>query len=421
MVSPSRTAGIHTHRLPPAARALAPALSQRERGQEFGALGQAVDRERAGGGQEVVVRRFGANARLDRVAVDAQVLLPERQRLATGHPQLPLHQVQAGDRFGDGVFDLQACVHLHEEETHAAFGRLFDDELHRARAHVVHRLGRRHGGRAHLRAQLGRHARSGRFFQHLLVAALHRAVALEQVDAVALGVAEHLDLDVARALHVFFDQHGVAAEAVARLALATRERGGEVPGFLDHAHALAATTGTGLDERGVADAVGLALQQGRFLVAAVVTRHQRHAGLLHQLFGLGLEAHRENGRGRRANEGDAGVGAGVGEGVVLAQEAVARVDGLRARGLGGLDDAFPAQVAVLGRTAADVHRLVAGRHVFGAGIGVGVHGHGANAQAARGGGDPAGNLAPVGDQDFLEHVVSSPKDGRRYVKGMPNT
>jgi hypothetical protein len=87
--------------------------------------------------------------------------------------------------------------------------RLLDDELHRAGAHVVHRLGRGHGCGTHLRAQLG-HAGRGRFFQHLLVAALHRAVALEQIDAVAVRVAKHLDFDVARALHVFLHQHRVA-------------------------------------------------------------------------------------------------------------------------------------------------------------------------------------------------------------------
>jgi hypothetical protein len=46
------------------------------------------------------------------------------------------------------------------------------------------------------------------------VAALHRAVALEQVDAVAVGVAEDLDLDVARLGDVLLDQHVVVAEGL---------------------------------------------------------------------------------------------------------------------------------------------------------------------------------------------------------------
>ncbi len=40
----------------------------------------------------------------------------------------------------------------------------------------------------------------GRFFDHLLVAALDGALALVQVDHVAVAVAQDLDLDVARLL-----------------------------------------------------------------------------------------------------------------------------------------------------------------------------------------------------------------------------
>jgi hypothetical protein len=62
------------------------------------------------------------------------------------------------------------------------------------------------------------------------VAALHRAVALEQVDALALGVGEDLDLDVARAGDVALHQHMVVAEAGGGLALAGGQGGDEVLG-----------------------------------------------------------------------------------------------------------------------------------------------------------------------------------------------
>ena len=52
---------------------------------------------------------------------------------------------------------------------------------------------------ADLGAGLVAHAGGGRFLDHLLVAALEGAVALEQVDDVALAVGEDLHLDVARA------------------------------------------------------------------------------------------------------------------------------------------------------------------------------------------------------------------------------
>jgi hypothetical protein len=163
------------------------------------------------------------------------------------------------------VLHLQPGVHFHEVELHG-FGLvvaagLLDDELHRARAHIVHGLGGGHGGLAHLLAQRGSHARRRRFLEHLLVAALHRAVALEQIDAVALRVAKHLDLDMARAQHVFLDQHGIVAEAVDGLALAGLQRGRKVLALFHQTHALAAAARAGLDEHGIADAVGLALQQ----------------------------------------------------------------------------------------------------------------------------------------------------------------
>jgi hypothetical protein len=97
----------------------------------------------------------------------------------------------------------------------------------------------------------------------------------------------------------------------------------------------------------------------------VVAGHQGHLGLLHQALGLGLQPHGIDGAGGRADEDQARVGTGLGKVFVLAQKAVAGVDGLRARGLGGVDDALPAQVAVLGRAAANVHGLVAHGHMLG--------------------------------------------------------
>ena len=71
-------------------------------------------------GRKLRVRVLGADARLDRVAVDPQLVLLQRQRLAGGHAQLPLDQVEPGDRLGDRVLDLQPRVHLHEEEAQVA-------------------------------------------------------------------------------------------------------------------------------------------------------------------------------------------------------------------------------------------------------------------------------------------------------------
>ena len=68
--------------------------------------GYAHDLQAAGGGQKVVVRGFCANPRFDGMALHPHLLLRQGQRLACGDAQLPLDQVQAGDRFGDRVFHL---------------------------------------------------------------------------------------------------------------------------------------------------------------------------------------------------------------------------------------------------------------------------------------------------------------------------
>ena len=143
---------------------------------KFHCLGRrAIHVEPAGGRQELRVRVLGADARLDRVTVDAQLVLLQRQRLAGGDAQLPLHQIQARDGLGHRVLDLQPRVHLHEEEAQIVdrgTARLavtlataaatlqpgfrhrhgLGDELHRAGAHIAHRLGRGHRRGPHLGA-----------------------------------------------------------------------------------------------------------------------------------------------------------------------------------------------------------------------------------------------------------------------------
>nr|GEU28319.1 conserved hypothetical protein [Tanacetum cinerariifolium] len=310
-------AGVDAH----ASRRIGIASELERHGSRQAQVAQGADRR-----QKTLVGIFSVDARLDRMTVDGQVMLQLGQRLAGGHAQLPFHQVGAGDHFGDRVFHLQARVHLHEVERAVLVG----DEFHGAGAHVTDRARGRHCRLAHGGAALGGHVGGGRFFEHLLVPALHRAIALEQVDVVAVGVGKHLDLDVARALQVFFGQYLVVAKGADRLALARRQRILELRRAVDHAHALAAAAGRRLEQHRVADAVGLRLQEVGVLALAVVAGHQGHVGLLHQRLGGGLGAHRAHGRCGRTDEHQSGLRAGVGKVGVLGQETVTGVDRLRA-------------------------------------------------------------------------------------------
>src|SRR5690606_36804067 len=107
----------------------------------------------------------------------------------------------AGDGLGDGMLDLEAGVHLHEVEAPVRLS----DEFYGAGAAVAHGPCRGHGRLAHGLAAVRCHAGGRRLFDDLLVAALDRTIALEQVYAMAMRVREHLDLDVARPLQIAFD------------------------------------------------------------------------------------------------------------------------------------------------------------------------------------------------------------------------
>ena len=117
---------------------------------------------------------------------------------------------------GDRVLDLQAGVHLHEEELVGPVGG--DDELDGARAGVVDAA----RGVARRRADAGPgrrvQQRRRRLLDDLLVAPLQAALALAEVDDVAVAVGEHLHLDVPGVQHESLEEQGVVAERRRRLA-----------------------------------------------------------------------------------------------------------------------------------------------------------------------------------------------------------
>ena len=86
------------------------------------------------------------------------------------------------------------------------------DELDGAGAVVADGLGEGDGLLAHRLARLLVEEGRRRLLDDLLVAALDRAFALAEVDDVAVLVAEHLDLDVARIDDELLDEDAVVAE-----------------------------------------------------------------------------------------------------------------------------------------------------------------------------------------------------------------
>ena len=89
---------------------------------------------------------------------------------------------------------------------------VIEQELGRAGADVAGGEGETQRGLAEARAQPGVDRRGRRLLDDLLVAPLERAVALAQVDAVAVRVEQQLHLDVARPRQVALQHQPVVAE-----------------------------------------------------------------------------------------------------------------------------------------------------------------------------------------------------------------
>ena len=105
-----------------------------------------------------------------------------------------------------------------------------------------------HRGLAHAGPQLVVERRARALLDQLLVPALHRAIPLAQVNDPAVGVAQHLDLDVAGPGEVLLDVDVAVAEGRERLVLGQGEELGELLLVVRDPHPLAAAARGGLDD-----------------------------------------------------------------------------------------------------------------------------------------------------------------------------
>ena len=140
-----------------------------------------------------------------------------------------------------------------------------------------------------------------RRYTHLLVAPLHAALALAKAHHVALAVAEHLDLDVARRLHEVLQEHaGVAHRQLPKAARAFHGLG-HLALRVAPDDADATTASSGLGQQREADA--LACLHGCVDVGDEIRAgHDGHAGLVCEGAGLVLEAEQAHGVGTGAHE-----------------------------------------------------------------------------------------------------------------------
>ena len=373
--------------------------------------GEPEEREGARGGGEAAVGVLGIEPHLDRVPVG-----PRRRALeasAASDVQLELHEVEPGHDFGDGVFHLQPCVDLHEEEG-LCFG--LEEELHRSRVAVLDGAadpGRRLPQRPVLLLGQG----GGRaLLQDLLVLALDRAVPHAAGPESAVVVAHDLDLDVAHRLQALFQEQGGVAEGLRGLGPCVREGRDERVRGGDPADPAPPAAGAGFDHQGVAEPLRgeERLFGGRHRPPA--PRHDRYAGSLGHPLGGDLVAEPAHDRGGRAYEHDSLSFQHLDELGLLGDEAPARPHRLRARLTEGAQQARKVEVAALAvavprvdeERGAEVVGLVGLAHEHGLAVGLGEEGDRAERRAARvaelprGVDEAHGRLAPIHDGDTGE-------------------
>ena len=243
----------------------------------------------AGAGLEIPGRVLGVDAALDGVAAEADILLFEVQGQSGGDAQLLAHQIHAGDELGDAVLHLDPGVHLHEVEMLQV---AVQQEFHSAGALVVHGPGRPDGGLAHLLPQLRCQAPGGSFFNELLVAALHRAVPVPQMDDVAVAVRQHLELDVPGPEHQLLQIHLVIAEAGLGLCLGLRKGRGQIlrpvaPADAPPAAAVKAAKAVGYENAGTVEFL-LDPDREHFYFMEMNTRIQVEHGVTELVTGVDL-------------------------------------------------------------------------------------------------------------------------------------
>ena len=108
------------------------------------------------------------------------------------------------------------------------------------------------------------------------------------------------------------------------------------------------------------------------------------------------------------------------EGRALGQEAVAGMHGFGPGRLAGLDDLLGDEIALRRRRRADMHRLVGHLDMHRVAVGVGIDRDRRDPHPPRRLDDAAGDLAAIGDQDFLEHRdVPLPRPASRQYRPRP--
>ena len=303
------------------------------------------------------------------------------------------------------MFHLNARVHLKKE--------IFvprDQKFDRAQPAIVQRFTEAHRVARDVVQKRARQSPGRGFLDDLLVTALKRAIAFEQVHHMALAVTCDLHFDMARLGQETLQQQPFGTEGgfcFAQRAFDVLDQRGFVG---DEPLPSPTTAADSLEQHRQAH---LAHLLGNLLGIGPRTfgaRNHRDAGRHGGLFGAGLVAETFQRFRRRPHEYHAGGFDRAGKIGVFGQKAVTGMDRIRAHRLRGGNHRVDLQVTFGGRSAADTDRFADLADMQGIGVGLRMYADRCDTAGPRSARDPAGNFAAVGDQkrfDFHGSLLTS--------------
>src|SRR5262245_32990448 len=261
----------------------------------------AVEEQRACLRQVIARRILRVDARFNGVSALAEGVLRPRQRLTRGHSNLRANEIDARDLLGYGMLDLEPRVHLEEVEPRRVAGAL-EEEFDRARIAVLRGTRDGDGGVTHPPPECRRQRSGRRLFDHLLMPALNRALALEEMHDVPVMIGEDLELDVTWLVHEALDIQRAVAERRDRFAPCLRDRFGQLRRVANGFHADAAAALRRLDEYRETDAHRGCRNRRVRLIRRRFAWHHRHTGFLRQTSCRDLGSHAIDDVGGRPDE-----------------------------------------------------------------------------------------------------------------------
>ena len=214
----------------------------------------------------------------------------------------------------------------------------------------------------------------GRLLDQFLVPALDRAVTRPQVDDVAVGVGEDLDLHVAGPGEVLLEVALRAPKALLGLPLGRLQGVCRLGWRRDHPHAPAAAAERRFDGHGPPERLAELDHLAGVRQRRAGPGHGGHARSCGRRPAADLVPHDLDRLGRRPHPGRSCLDDGLGKAGVLGQETVARMDGVGVRTTDDVDEPVDRQVALRRARATQEVSLVGHSHVHGSAVGLGVDG-----------------------------------------------